>query len=272
MPIRPIHSAIQIKTTRTMSDTVMLERRGAVAIVTMNLPQKRNALARELVEPLTKQLYELQDDQSVRALVLHGGKHFCSGGDLGSLDWPALEMREYMQLSHRIVRHLIAGRLPAVAAVEGNAFGAGFSIAMACDFVVADNNSAFCAAFGRLGLVPDLGLLWSLPQRIGMGKTREIMMFCEPVTGAPAQAMGLVDKLVDAGTVLDTAISMAERLAAAPPGSLSTTKAALARLPMNLDAMLAWEADTQAMLVRSEDIREGIAAFREKRAPQFKGR
>lgn len=255
-----------------MSDSVLLERRGSVAIVTMNVPQKRNALGRELVEPLTKLLRELQDDNSVRALVLHGGKHFCAGGDLGSLDWPALEMRQYMHITHCIVRELISGRLPAVAAVEGNAFGAGFSVALACDFVVADSASAFCAAFGRIGLVPDLGLLWTLPQRVGIGKAREIMMFCEPIKGAEAQTLGLVDRLVDTGAVLDTAISMAERLAAAPPGTIATTKAALARLPMSLDAMLAWEADTQAMLVQSEDVREGIAAFREKRQPLFKGR
>lgn len=255
-----------------MPDSVLLERRGAVAIVTMNMPQKRNALGRELVEPLTKLLHDLQDDNSVRALVLHGGKHFCAGGDLGSLDLPGQEMRQYMHLAHRIVRTLIGGRLPAVAAVEGNAFGAGFSVALACDFVIADSSTAFCAAFGRIGLAADLGLLWTLPQRVGIAKTREIMMFCETIAGADAQALGLVDRLVDAGKVLDTAITMAERLAAAPPSTISTTKAALARYPLNLDSMLAWEADTQAMLVQSEDVREGIQAFREKRQPQFKGR
>jgi 2-(1,2-epoxy-1,2-dihydrophenyl)acetyl-CoA isomerase len=221
---------------------------------------------------LTKLLQEVQDDNTVRALVLHGGKHFCAGGDLGSLDLPALEMRQYMHLSHRIVRSLIGGRLPAVAAVEGNAFGAGFSVALACDFVVADSGAAFCAAFGRVGLVPDLGLMWSLPQRVGIGKAREIMMFCEPITGTVAHGLGIVDKLVEPGTVLDAAIVMADRLAAAPPGTIATTRAALARYPQSLDAMLTWEADTQALLVQSDDVREGIAAFREKRSPDFKGR
>lgn len=255
-----------------MTESVLVERRGAVAVVTMNLPQRRNALGKALYPGLGAVLAELQDDAHVRALVLHGGKHFCSGGDLAELGGTPLELRAAMQVGHRIVRSLTGGRLPVVAAVEGSAYGAGFSIAMACDFIVADESTSFCAAFGRVGLVPDYGLLWTLPQRVGVRLTREIIMFCEPIGGARAREIGLVDRLVDSGQVLGTAVELAERLAAAPPGTIATTRAVLARLPLALDTLLAWEADTQATLLGSADFAEGVAAFAERRAPRFAGR
>src|SRR3546814_5765405 len=99
------------------------------------------------------------------------------------LSVPALQMLRPLRTGQRSVHLLSGGRLPVVAAVQGSAFGAGFSLAMACDFVVVDANSSFGAAFGRIGLTPDYGLMWSLPQRVGIGMTREILMFCDPVKG-----------------------------------------------------------------------------------------
>jgi enoyl-CoA hydratase/carnithine racemase len=254
-----------------MSDPVLVERRGSVAIVTLNQPRKRNALNRTLSAALGRALTELQDDAALRALVLTGGEHFSVGGDLGDLSVPALTLRSAMQTGQRSIRALTGGRLPVVAAVQGNAFGAGFSLAMACDFVVVDAYSSFGAAFGRIGLTPDYGLMWSLPQRVGIGMAREILMFCEPVKGEQAKAIGLADRLAEPGQVIATAVALAERLAALPPATVATTKAVLARLPMPLDTMLAWEADTQALLAGSADFAEGIAAFGERRAAAFKG-
>jgi 2-(1,2-epoxy-1,2-dihydrophenyl)acetyl-CoA isomerase len=255
-----------------MSPLVLVERRDAVAVVTMNRPNKRNALNKDLCVRIAETLDELRDDPGVRALVLFGGKHFCAGGDLAELDAPALEMRQSMYVGHRIIRELAGGRLPVVAAVEGNAYGAGFSMALACDFVVADEATTFCAAFARVGLQPDYGILRSLTQRVGIGVAREIVMLGEPISGRLAKDRGLVDRLSEPGKVFDTAVELAIRLAAAPPGTIAATKAVIYRQPLTLDTMLAWEADTQSLLTRSEDFVEGVNAFAQKRPPTFKGR
>jgi enoyl-CoA hydratase/carnithine racemase len=168
-----------------MNALVEVERVGAVAVLGMNAPQKRNALDLPLAGALGDALTRIQEDGSVRAVVLTGGDHFCAGGDLSALDQGPLEMRRTMQHSHRIVKAIISGPAPVIAAVEGNAYGAGFSVAMACDFVVADENTVFCAAFSCFGLMPDYGLCWTLPQRVGIGTAREI-----GAAGARAEARG----------------------------------------------------------------------------------
>lgn len=254
-----------------MTEPVLVEQRGRIAIVTMNLPEKRNALGTTLYPALSRTLSGLQDEPSVRALVLHGGRHFCAGGDLASLDAEPLLMRDAMHVGHRAVRALIGGRLPTVAAVTGSAFGAGFSLAMACDFVVGDPSTTFCAAFGKVGLAPDYGLMWTLPQRVGIGRARELLMLCKQVPAEEALSLQLLDRLVEPGKALDSAIELAEQLAAAPPATIATTKAMLSRLPLSLDTMLAWEADTQSLLARTQDVHEGIRAFAERRSPNFKG-
>jgi enoyl-CoA hydratase/carnithine racemase len=254
-----------------MNDAVLIEHHGAVAIVTMNLPEKRNALDGNLVQALVEALTHLQDSTDTRALVLSGGRHFCAGGDLSALDNPPMAMRRAMQIGHRIVRTLTSGPLPVVAAVQGTAYGAGFSMAMACDFVVADENATFCAAFGRVGLTPDFGLLWTLPQRVGIGVAREIVMLCEPIAGPKARELGLVDRLTEVGAVPHTAIDLAQRLAQAPPATIATAKSVLARQPLSLDAMLAWEADTQTLLTGTDDFAEGVEAFAQQRPARFLG-
>jgi 2-(1,2-epoxy-1,2-dihydrophenyl)acetyl-CoA isomerase len=254
-----------------MSDLVLLEQHGSVAVLTMHVPQKRNALDMDLVSALVEALALIQDRDDLRALVISGGEHFCAGGDLSALANPPLKMRRAMQVGHRIVRTLTECSLPVVAAVQGTAYGAGFSMAMACDFVVADPGTSFCAAFGRVALTPDFGLLWTLPQRVGIGVTREIVMLCEPIPGARAREIGLVDRLADPGKVPEIALELAQRLALAPPATIATTKSVLARQPLSLDTMLAWEADTQSMLTGTADLAEGVEAFLQKRSPTFRG-
>lgn len=255
-----------------MSDLVLVTRQDAVVQLTMNLPQKRNALETALTDALADELEALQRDASCRAVVLSGGKSFCAGGSLDSLKTNGLAMRGEMRAGHRLLRLINAGRLPVVAAVEGAAFGAGLSLAALCDFVVCDSETKFGAVYGKVGIMPDWGALWILPQRMGIGRTRELVMFSQVVSGVEAKSIGLADVLAEDGQVLPAALAWAQRLAAAAPGAISATKAALARQPLALDAMLDWEADTQALLIASDDFAEGRDAFFGKRAAQFKGR
>ncbi len=256
----------------TPTQAVLLERHGAVALITLNMPHKRNALVNEIREGLLLHLEAMQADATCKAVVITGQQHFCAGGALDQLTSNAMQTRQRMRAGHRVVRLVAMGRLPVVAAVQGSAFGAGMSLAAMCDFVVCDTHSRFGAAFGKVGIMPDWGALWMLPQRMGLARTRRFAMFSEVATGDQAVAMGLADTLAAEGQVLPTALALAAQLAQAAPGAISATKAALARFPQGLDAMLDWEADTQAVLIASEDFAEGRAAFFDKRAPSFKGR
>ena len=253
-----------------MADTVELRRDGAVAILTLSVPDKRNALTVELRRRLIDALEDLDADASCRAVVLTGaGGTFCSGGDISTMAaGDPLGARHRLALAHRVVRLLVAGRKPVVAAVEGYAFGAGFSLATACDLVVAGAGAKFCASFGRIGLMPDLALLWTLPQRIGLGPAKKLMMLCDVIDGREAARLGAVDHVVEDGAALEKA----RRLAAGPPLAIALTKAAFARAPADLETMLAIEADGQALLFQTADHAEARDAFFAKRQPAFEGR
>jgi 2-(1,2-epoxy-1,2-dihydrophenyl)acetyl-CoA isomerase len=252
---------------------VLLDRDGHVAIVTLNQPERRNALSLELREALHDTLSEAMAGDA-RAIVLAGaGGSFCSGGDIRSFVPGAglLDTRARLARMHRVIRLLLTGAKPVIAAVEGYAFGAGVSLALACDHVVAATDARFCASFNRVALMADLGLLYTLPPRVGMGKARELLMLGEIVEGPEALTIRLVDRLADPGRAVEVAIERARRFAAAPPVALALTKAALARAPASLEAILQMEVDAQSALFRTDDHAEGRAAFLEKRTPHFKG-
>lgn len=254
-----------------MSSAVLLERQDGLAIVTLNLPEKRNALAAELYQQLGEHLQALQDDASCRAVVITGGRHFSAGGELDGLETNPQVSRANMRQGHRVVRQIVTGRLPVIAAVQGAAFGAGLSLASACDFIVASPTSQFGAVYGKVGVMPDWGVLWTLPQRIGLQRCKRMVMFSEVLDGAKAHAIGLVDELTENEQILPTAIAMGQQLALAAPGPLAATKALISRA-QSLDTLLDWEADCQALLISSLDFAEGRDAFFKKRDAVFTGR
>jgi enoyl-CoA hydratase/carnithine racemase len=161
---------------------------------------------------------------------------------------------------------------PVIAAVEGHAAGGGLALAAACDIVFAAEDARFSCAFARIGLMPDLGALWTLPMRMGLGRARYFMMSGRTMSAREALDAGLVEEVTPPGAALAQAQTLAAEMASAATRALGMIKSSLSRLPASLDAMLKTEADAQVALLISEDFAEGRDAFLAKRRPVFRGR
>ena len=244
------------------------QRDAGVLTLTLDYPERRNALAVPLREDLHRILDAAQGDAEIRAIVLTGaGGVFCSGGDISGMDSTDAEAaRERMRRTHRIIRLMVAGRLPIVAAVEGWCVGAGLSVACACDTIVAADDARFMAGFGKVGLIADLGLPFTLPARIGAGRARQMFLYGTQLDATSAERIGLVDHLVPKGGALAKAAELAAFLAAQASLPIALTKQILAE---GLDRALEDERHFQATCFLSADHAEGRAAFLAKRAPQF---
>jgi len=242
-----------------------------VLLLTLDYPARRNALALPLRERLFEEMERAEGDAAIRAIVLTGASgNFCSGGDISSMDvGDLLAGRERFRRAHRIIRLMAAGSTPVVAAVEGWCVGAGLSLACAADLVVAAEDARFMAGFGKVGLMADLGLPFTLPARIGAGRARRILMMHPQVTAAEAERIGLVEEVVPRGHTLPAAMERARFLAAQAPAPMALTKAMMAA---GLDAALEAERHFQTSLMLTADHREGRGAFLEKREPRFDGR
>ena len=257
-----------------MENIVTVARTNAVAWVAMNQPERRNALVPEMRDALIAAFEQLADDAGCRAIILGGGdRSFCAGGDLSSL--PAgdtLASRKRMTQAHRLLRLITDSSRPVIAAVDGAAFGAGMSLALACDYIICTERARFCTAYSNVGLMADMGMLWSLPQRVSAGQMRRLLFTSAVVDGDEALRLGLADELVAADALSQKALDLAAQFAAAPPLSVALTKAALTHLPGPLHTVQTLELDGQSQLFSSADFTEGRSAFLEKRPPQFQGR
>jgi enoyl-CoA hydratase/carnithine racemase len=223
---------------------------------------------------LRERLETAMADPQVRAIVITGAAgHFCAGGDVSEMQQRTLlENRERWNLVTALIRLMALGPKPIVAAVEGSAMGAGLSIAALADYMVAARDAKFGAAFVKIGLMPDMGALWSLQQRVGLAKAREILGLARSFDGAEAGRIGLANEVVESGGALERAMAVAQEYAALPPVAMALLKSALAQGADSLDAAIRSEVEFQAVAMGSSDHAEAVRAFTEKRAPRFEGR
>ncbi|HWJ82461.1 MAG TPA: enoyl-CoA hydratase-related protein [Nocardioides sp.] len=254
-----------------MSDPVLTEDRGAVRVVTLNRPERKNAIDLPLRYALAEAVEAADAAPSVRAIVLTGADGaFCSGGDVSTMQRaPRHETIARAHAAQRVVRAIWATPKPVVAAVEGPAYGAGAALALACDRVVAAADATFATTFTGVGLAGDMGIFASLPARVGAPRARQLLMLGLRVPGDEALALGLVDSLVDPGGALEAALADAARLAAGPPLALGVIKQMLSGEPRHPLAVLDLEVRNQTQLWDTDDFAEGVAAFQEKRRPRF---
>lgn len=259
---------------------VLLERDGAVAIVTLARPEAMNALDLAVKNALRDALAELAEDPQVRAVVLTGsGRAFCVGQDLkehvalirdGQLDRITATVPEHFV---PIAATLAGMPKPVVAAVNGVAAGAGASMAFACDFRIVADTAGFNTAFAGIGLSADTGASWTLPRLVGWAKARELLMLPRTIPAAEAATLGLATEVVPAGTELPRARELAAALASGPTVAFGAIKRALAFSATNsLEDSLCFEAEMMALTFGSQDHHDAVEAFVAKRKPGFSGR
>lgn len=262
-----------------MSEEVLLVTRdGAVATLTMNRPRAKNALNTALLDALGAGLRAAAEDPAVRAVVLTGaGGAFCSGADLKAAfveDPNVLEsIDKKLDVYHSIIRTIDEAPKPVIAAVDGPAVGFGCDLALACDLRVASTEAYFQEKFVKIGLMPDGGGTFWLPRLVGLARAMEIMMLGEPIPAARALEMGICNRVVAPGELAAEALGLARALAKGPPLALAGMKrAARAALGQGLGAALDGEKEGQMRCLRSGDCMEGVAAWMQKREPEFQGR
>ena len=239
----------------------------------LNRADKRNALNPDLRGALIEALEAAAADETVHAIVIVGnGGHFCGGGDIDSMEGLTTQSgRIRMKVNHRMVRALAEIEKPVIAAVSGYAVGAGAGIALLADTVVMGEGATIGFPFFRVGLVPDYGIFFSLPRRVGVARARQILLYARMVKGKDAYDIGLADELVDDDEVEARAVECAQELAAMPPHAFAIAKRQLGLWPTSLEGALEMEAMGQAACFSTSEFAEGRAAFRDKRAPNFRG-
>lgn len=257
-------------------ETLLYDLADGVASITLNRPEKRNAVNRKMFDELGDLFGRIAQDSSVRAFVLKGaGEHFCSGADLSGLDeapkTPA-EMLSRMHEIHQIMKKIIYCPKPGIAAVQGYAAGGGANLALACDIIIMAEDAKFAELFVKRGLVVDMTGTFTLPRTVGLHRAKELALLGDTIDAARAFEIGIANKVV-AVEELDVAVKdYATRLAAGPPLALSMMKKALNdSFGLSFDEVVHGESFNQSILFSTKDLQEAISAFFEKRPPTFTG-
>lgn len=254
--------------------SIDIQRRGAVAVVTIDNPAKKNALTPDMRKSLLAAFLGFVDEDEVRAVVLTGaGDAFCSGADVGAMGSRDLAgARVRMKTLHAMVRAVHGLDKPVIAAVRGAAVGAGWSLALACDLVIASETAKFAQVFKRIGLAPDGGAIWFLARQIGFSRAKELVYSARTLLALEALALGLVHRVVADDRLLQEALDLAHDYADGPTLALGMAKQMFAACVLpSLDQFLEMEILVGPQLTQTRDHAEGSAAFKEKRKPAFTG-
>ncbi len=249
-----------------------------VVLVTLDLPERRNAMSEPMTRSWGAVMASLRHDTSVRAVVVTGaGGAFCAGGDLswlgGEPGASVAELRARMSAFYRTWLSVHDLPVPTVAAIAGPAIGAGLAVALACDIRVAASDARLTVPFTSLGLHPGMATTWLLRQAAGDTTARDMLLTGRALTGAEGVQFGLVSRSVPSTDVLATALDAAGAISAAAPVATELTKAALGPGgPTSFAAALEWESLAQPVTLAMDDLHEGLAAVRERRTPRFTGR
>ena len=268
------------------SNDVVRELKDGVLWLTINKPEARNALSASMRVQLVEWLRAASDDLAVRCVVLTGAgdRAFCTGADLRNqappaerpADAPDRAQGEVARMIQRGWQELVVAVLdcekPVIGAINGTAAGGGMHLALACDLVVAAESASFIEVFVRRGIAPDAAGAWLLTRLVGIQKAKELFFLGDEVTAAEAKELGLVNRVVPTTELLDQASELASRLAAGPTRAIAITKAITNRaLDVDRASALLDEAWGQELVTTTADMREGVAAFVERRDPSFKG-
>lgn len=264
---------------RTDFQLLLVEQDGAVLTITMNRPEKLNALNEAMLQELTEAVETAAQNDTVRCIVITGaGRAFGSGLDLTSLattytPTEPIKISEHLKKFHRLVLAIRTAPKPVVAAIQGVAAGISCNIALACDLRIAADNARLIEAFARIGLIPDGGGGFFLPRLVGMGKAMELAMLADEVSGQEAERIGLVNTCVPLVEFESATKALAQRLAKGPTRAHALIKELIyTSVESDLPTILQLEGELQDKAFETADFREGVIAFLQKRPPEFNGR
>jgi len=260
-------------------ETIEFEITDGVAVLTLNRPDRMNSFNTQMHAEVRDALKQTKKSEDVRCLLITGnGRGFCAGQDLSDRNVdPNAEMPnlgESIEKNYNpLIRTLQGLEMPVICAVNGAAAGAGANIAFACDIVLAARSASFIQAFCKIGLVPDSGGTWTLPRLVGPARAMALSMLGDKISAEQAANWGMIWQCIDDESLKDEALALAKRLATQPTKGLALIKRAIqSSWDNSFDEQLDLERDLQTLAGRTEDYREGVAAFMEKRQPNFKGK